>query len=138
MAIVPWAIFKSFFMKKIAVPTRDNVVDDHFGHCQAYSVFTVGNDNRIESVQTLPSPQGCGCKSNIASVLKEMGVGVMLAGNMGGGALNVLQNHGIQVFRGCSGDVRMVVESFLQGSVHDSGEGCHHHEHHGENHVCNH
>ncbi len=123
---------------KIAIPTRNNVVDDHFGHCEAYTVFTVGAGNQIEQTETLPSPQGCGCKSNIASVLKEKGVTIMLAGNMGGGALNVLSNNGINVFRGCSGDVRQLAEKYLNGQISDSGEGCHHHDHHDEGHECKH
>jgi len=128
---------------KVAVPTRGNVVDDHFGHCEMYTVFTVDENSKIEKAEILPSPQGCGCKSNIASVLKEMGVSVMLAGNMGNGALNVLNSQGIQVFRGCQGDVRQLVETFLKGYVFDSGIGCQQHEHHhgsenGEEHQCSH
>lgn len=123
---------------KVAVPTRSNVVDDHFGHCEAYTVYTIGTNNKIEETEMLTSPEGCGCKSNIAAILKDKGVSVMLAGNMGGGALNILQKHGIQVFRGCSGDVQEVVENFLKGNVEDSGEGCSSHEQHGKDHVCNH
>lgn len=123
---------------KVAVPTRNQVVDDHFGHCEAYTVFTVDENNAIEKSEMIPSPQGCGCKSNIASILKDQGVTVMLAGNMGGGALNVLQNHGIQVFRGCSGNVHHLVETYLKGHIEDSGESCHHHDHQEEGHVCNH
>ena len=125
-------------MIKVAVPTRGTVVDDHFGHCEAYTVFTSNENKNIISSETLPSPNGCGCKSNIASILQQKGVSVMLAGNMGGGALNVLNNHGIEVYRGCSGDVRQLTEAFLLGIVADSGEGCQHHEEHGEGHVCNH
>jgi predicted Fe-Mo cluster-binding NifX family protein len=121
-------------MIKLAVPTTGNVVDDHFGHCDAYTVFTVDPNKKIVNTEILPSPQGCGCKSNIATILKEIGVSVMLAGNMGGGALNVLKKHGIEVYRGCSGDVRQLAENFLHGQVVDSGESCHHHE----DHVCNH
>jgi predicted Fe-Mo cluster-binding NifX family protein len=123
---------------KIAIPTRGNVIDDHFGHCEAYTIFTVDANRKIEKAEILPSPQGCGCKSNIASVLKEKGVSVMLAGNMGGGALNVLNRNGIDVYRGCSGDVRQLTESFLEGKIGDSGVGCSHHEHEGEEHQCNH
>jgi predicted Fe-Mo cluster-binding NifX family protein len=115
---------------KIAVPTRGNVVDDHFGHCEAYTVFNIDENKKIINSEMLPSPKGCGCKSDIASVLKEMGVGVMLAGNMGNGALNVLNNHGIDVYRGCSGNVHQLTEAFLQGKIGDSGEGCHEHECH--------
>jgi predicted Fe-Mo cluster-binding NifX family protein len=38
----------------------------------------------------MKSPEGCGCKSNIAPMLAQMGVNLMLAGNMGMGALGVL------------------------------------------------
>jgi len=126
---------------KVAVPTRGNVVDDHFGHCEAYTIFSIDTTNKIEKTELLPSPQGCGCKSNIASVLKEMGVTTMLAGNMGNGALNVLNQNGIQVFRGCSGNVHQLVETYLKGFVFDSGEGCksheqHQHEENGQGHQC--
>ena len=127
---------------KLAVPTRGNYVDGHFGHCEMYTIFTVDENNKIISSEILPSPQGCGCKSNIAGVLREKGVNVMLAGNMGGGALNVLNNNGIDVVRGCSGDVKQVAEAFLAGSINDSGIGCDHHDHHhnhgGDGHQCNH
>jgi len=122
---------------KIAVPTKDKHVDSHFGHCQAYTVFTIDENKKVISTQTIPSPQGCGCKSNIASVLKEMGVNLMLAGNMGDGALNVLYNHGIKVIRGCSGPIDPLVEGFLRGDVVDSGKGCDH-PHHDEAHQCQH
>lgn len=123
---------------KIAIPTRNKMVDDHFGHCEAYSIFTIGENNTIENTEIFPSPQGCGCKSNIASVLREKGVTVLLAGNMGDGALNVLNSQGIKVYRGCSGYASDVSESFLKGTIKDSGEGCHHHDEHGEGHVCSH
>ena len=123
---------------KVAVPTRGNKVDDHFGHCEAYTIFTIDASNKIEKAELLPSPQGCGCRSNIASVLKEMGITVMLVGNMGGGALNVLNRHGIDVYRGCSGDVRELAKSYLEGKIGDSGVGCSHHEHEGEEHQCAH
>lgn len=123
---------------KIAVPTRGNVVDDHFGHCEAYTVFNIGENKKIIGSEILPSPQGCGCKSNIASVLREKGVSIMLAGNMGNGALNLLNSHGIDIYRGCSGDVRQLTEAFLEGEIGDSGEGCKSHENHGEEHQCKH
>ena len=122
-------------MNKLAIPTRDNVVDDHFGHCQQYTIFTIDNDHEIAKRESLPSPQGCGCKSNIASVFQQMGVTIMLAGNMGNGALNVLNGHGITVYRGCSGDVLKVAQNFLAGAISDSGDSCRQHE---ENHQCNH
>lgn len=120
---------------KIALPSRNNSIDSHFGHCEYFTVFTVDtNTKEILSSEQVTSPAGCGCKSNIASVLADMGVKVMLAGNMGDGAVNVLNNAGIQVLRGCSGDVKAVASKWLQGAVVDSGEACHSHEHECHNH----
>ena len=82
-------------MTKIGIPTRDNVVDDHFGHCDHYTVFSVDDQKNLISSERLDSPQGCGCKSNIAFVMQEMGITIMLAGNMGMGAFNKLTMHGI-------------------------------------------
>lgn len=120
---------------KIAIPTREGRVDDHFGHCDSYTVYTTDESNNIVNRETLPSPQGCGCKSNIASVMQQMGITVMLAGNMGPGALNKLGQHGIRVYRGCSGETEELVKAFLAGNVSDSGEAC---RAHAEGHECSH
>lgn len=122
-------------MKKIAVPTRAGSVDDHFGHCESYTIFTLDDEGRITATESLASPAGCGCKSGIASVLRAKGVSLMLAGHMGEGARNVLESSGIEVVRGCSGTAAEAVEAYLHGRLADSGEGC---AAHGEGHVCPH
>ena len=127
---------------KIAVPVTDsNQIDDHFGHCEFYKVFTISENDEISNIETIPSSQGCGCKSNIASVLAVKGVSIMLAGGMGEGAVNVLKNSGIQVVRGCSGNATEVVETFIEGNIFDNGISCAQHQQHkgkGSDHVCNH
>ena len=112
---------------KIAVPTRDGVIDDHFGHCAYYTILEIEN-NEIVNSSRLDSPQGCGCKSGIAADMEAMGISVMLAGNMGEGAKNKLESHNIKVVRGCRGNIEMVVRAYLIGLIKDSGEGCSHHE----------
>ena len=119
---------------KVAVPTRDGMVDDHFGHCDHYTIFTI-EGLKVISREVLASPQGCGCKSGIAADLEKMGVEVMLAGNMGDGALNKLSAHNIRVIRGCRGDIEAVVSGFLAGFILDSGVGC---SAHAEGHECGH
>jgi predicted Fe-Mo cluster-binding NifX family protein len=114
---------------KIALPSRQNKVDEHFGHCEYFTVFTIDDQNTITSHEIISSAAGCGCKSNIAMTLKEMGVNWMLAGNMGQGAVNVLNGVGINVLRGCSGDVRQIAEAWLAGELKDSGIACELHEH---------
>ena len=58
-------------MTKIAIPTRENFVDDHVGLCDHYTVFTRDGDKNVVSSERLDSPQGCGCKSDIALVMQK-------------------------------------------------------------------
>jgi predicted Fe-Mo cluster-binding NifX family protein len=123
-------------MKKIAVPvTGNNQIDNHFGHCEYYSVYTITDDNKILDIQTIKSEQGCGCKSNIAGVLSNQGVTEMLAGGIGAGAINVLNSCNIEVIRGCSGNANEVVTEYLRGRITDGGSSCSHNEH---EHNCEH
>jgi predicted Fe-Mo cluster-binding NifX family protein len=112
---------------KIALPSNGMEVDEHFGHCQCFTIFEVDDKNTIVSEDTLTPPPGCGCKSNIVPELARRGVSVMLAGNMGGGAVNVLASSGIKAIRGCSGNVHDVARAWLAGRVDDSGASCQSH-----------
>lgn len=110
----------------IAMPTRDGNIDDHFGHCDHYTLMTVDDNKQIVKTEPMDSPIGCGCKSGIAPVLAEKGVRIMLAGNIGQGAMNVLAQAGIQVIRGCSGPVETVATKFLAGDIKDQLIVCNH------------
>jgi predicted Fe-Mo cluster-binding NifX family protein len=127
---------------KISVPvTFKDQIDDHFGHCEYFKIFTIAEDNKISDIQTMDSLQGCGCKSNIASVLAGKGVSVMLAGGIGAGAINVLNSQGIEVLRGCTGNATDAVNLFIGGKLIDSGSSCTQHDKHhgqGDQHNCNH
>jgi len=126
---------------KIAIPTRNNMVDDHFGHCESYTIYTIDNNKNVTSKENMQSPAGCGCKSNIAGVLKQDGVSIMLAGNMGEGAFQMLNRFGIEVVRGCTGDTDKLVKEFLEDKLIDNGVLCAHHhghDHNSEGHQCNH
>lgn len=124
---------------KIAIPTYSGKVDDHFGHCEYFMVFTVNDSKEIIYEELVASPNGCGCKSDIVEKLRNIGVKVMLAGNIGGGAVNKLSENGIAVIRGCSGDIKNVLNEWLNGNIKDNGEMCHEHEHHhNHNHSHNH
>jgi len=117
---------------KIALPSSGNMVDEHFGHCEFFTVITLDDEKKIVNQETLQPPAGCGCKTNIVDTLAKMGVTVMLAGNMGAGAVNVLTSHGIEVVRGCRGDVRQVAKNWIDGSLSDSGSACTAHDGCGE------
>lgn len=121
---------------KIAIPTKNNQVDNHFGHCEYFTVLSVEGDSII-GTEKIDSGNTCGCKSNIANTLKEKGVSVLLAGQMGQGAINKITNLGIQVIGGCKGDIDELALNYVAGKVKDELIVCppHNHEH---GHECNH
>jgi predicted Fe-Mo cluster-binding NifX family protein len=121
---------------KVAIPSNEGRVEDHFGHSEYFTVFTINDKNEAVNEEIIASVQGCGCKSNIVETLFNMGVQTMLAGNMGDGAVNKLNQYGIEVIRGCSGEVSAVVNDWLKGNLKDSEETCNHHHHEGGN--CHH
>ncbi len=126
-------------MEKIAIPTKNNYVESHFGQADHFHVFTI-QDGEVKDSERVDSGQGCGCRSNIIGILKEKGVSVMLAGNMGEGAYQKLNMAGIDVIRGCRGKIESVLEKYQAGLLADNGDHCHsdghghghhHHEHMG-------
>ncbi|MDP4278533.1 MAG: NifB/NifX family molybdenum-iron cluster-binding protein [Bacteroidota bacterium] len=121
---------------KIAVPVKENQqIDDHFGHCAFYQIFTINDQQEITSMEAMDAPEGCGCKSNIAEIFEQKGIKVMLAGGIGTGAINTLGAHGIEVLRNCQGNAAEQVKQYLAGTLKDGGNTCQTHDH---EHVCSH
>lgn len=129
-------------MKKIAIPiTKDNKIEDHFGRCKFYEIYTFSDANEIIDLKLLESDGKCGCKSNIVSVLVKECVTFMLAGNIGDSAMSKLVTAGIGVIRGCSGNSADVILDFVDGKITDNGVGCANHTHRrkkGHSHACSH
>ena len=121
---------------KIAVPSQGGVVDEHFGHCKEFLVFAASADGSLTSEATIPSADGCGCKSGVAGTLARAGVTHLVAGSMGEGAVRVLAAQGIEVVRGASGDAQKAALAFAEGRFADSGIGCVGHSHE-PGHECN-
>ena len=123
-------------MTRIAIPSKkDGSVDEHFGHCEFFTIATVDDARKVVGEELYTPAPGCGCKSNLAGVLKEMGVTQLVAGNMGEGAVMQLQTQGIAVVRGAQGSVADALAAFLRGELKDSDIICHAH---GEDHECGH
>lgn len=122
-------------MLKIAIPTRGGQVDEHFGHCESFTIISVDDAKNIAGSESFTPPPACGCKSNLVGTLVEMGVSVLIAGNMGEGAAQKLSQAGIKVFRGVKGDVNAAAKDWLDGKIKDMNILC---AAHAPGHECGH
>jgi len=113
---------------KIAVPFHNGFVNEHFGHSENYAIFSIDTENKIVSRSMIRTEEGCGCKSGIGDRLAREGVTIMLAGNIGAGAIQHLYAEGIEVVRGCTGQAEDAVLMYLKGEINDGGLTCNHHE----------
>lgn len=126
-------------MRTIAIPTTGENIEDHFGQCKQYAIIKVNDEGLIISKELYATPQGCGCRSNLAEVLAEKGVRLMIAGNMGQGAKNVLAASGIKVMCGFSGNIDNALNRYLLDGFEGDETICqHHHHHHHGDHQCHH
>jgi len=114
---------------KIAVASEGKKVTEHFGHCEGFTIFDTEND-KIKSSEFIESP---GHKPGFLPVfLYEKGVKVIISGGMGGGAIDIFNEKGVEVITGASGDAEAAVKSYLKGELKSTGSVCHEHKHAGE------
>ena len=116
-------------MIKIAVASENEMVTEHFGHCINFNIFEAENGKVIKS----ESIQNPGHKPGfLPKFLNNMGVNVIISGGMGGGAIDIFNENGIEIITGASGDAKVAAEEYLQGSLESTGSVCHEHQHHDE------
>lgn len=100
-----WLNSKFLIVMKIAIPTKENKVDNHFGHCEYFTVYELNEDKEVVSVNKLEASKECGCKSNLAEDLAKEGVNLLIAGGIGGGAISKLKLSNIEVIAGFNGEI---------------------------------
>ena len=113
---------------KIGIPTENDKLCSHFGHCEYFTVFTVENNEITftEKVQTPTHTPGAYPK-----LLADNGVQVVLAGGMGQKAQDIFAANNIKTFVGIEGgNVEDLVKDYLAGKIVSTGEFCNHtHDH---------
>jgi predicted Fe-Mo cluster-binding NifX family protein len=109
---------------KIAIPLTNGELSPHFGHCEAFAVFTVENSQVTKKEVFTPCEQGCGA---YPKQLKEQGCSVILAGGMGQKAKENLIEQGIEVVHGlCEAPLDTIVKQYLEGTLDSEGDLCNH------------
>ncbi|MBV1757137.1 MAG: NifB/NifX family molybdenum-iron cluster-binding protein [Dethiosulfatibacter sp.] len=114
---------------KIAIASENNMVTEHFGHCESFSIFDAEND-RITNSIVISNP---GHKPGfLPEFLGDMGINVIIAGGMGNSAIQIFNGKGIEVIVGAKGETKTVAEQYLQGNLKTTGSVCHQHQNSGD------
>ncbi|NLL37239.1 MAG: dinitrogenase iron-molybdenum cofactor [Fretibacterium sp.] len=111
---------------KIAVASKGKDIWAHFGHCENFNIYEA-KDEKIESEQSVPNP---GHRPGfLPNFLADMGVEVIIAGGMGGGAVEIFNERNVEVIIGAEGDAKAAAEAYLRGELKTTGSVCHEHKH---------
>ena len=111
---------------KIVVASMGHDVAGHFGHCETFRFFDTA-DGKILSEQAVPNP---GHRPGfLPNFLADHGAQVIISGGMGGGAVDIFNERGVEGIVGAQGDAQEAVESYLNGQLISTGTICHNHEH---------
>jgi Mrp family chromosome partitioning ATPase/predicted Fe-Mo cluster-binding NifX family protein len=114
---------------KIAVASEYEMVTEHFGHCVNFNIYDA-EDNRIVKTESIPNP---GHRPGfLPNYLNDLGVNVVISGGMGGGAIDIFNEKGIEVIVGARGYAQNAAEQYLLGNLQSTGSVCHEHRHHDE------
>lgn len=114
---------------KIAVASEKDMVTGHFGHCENFNIFDV-DDKEILTMESVANP---GHKPGfLPNFLNDLGVKVIVSGGMGGGAVSIFNEHGIEVVIGIEGSAKASVKEYLKGNLQSTGSICNHHDHEDE------
>lgn len=111
---------------KISVAAMGKTVAGHFGHCENFILFDTEN-GEIKAEASIPNP---GHRPGfLPNFLADKGAQVIIAGGMGGGAVDIFNERGVEVIVGATGDAREAVKKYLKGELKSTGSICHKHEH---------
>ena len=118
---------------RVAVTYDNGNVFGHFGRTEQFKVYDI-EDGKVVNSQILgTNGEGCGALAGILNIAK---VDALICGGIGGGAQRALQEAGIKLYAGASGNTDAAVDALIAGTLDASGEAnCDHHDHeHGEGH----
>lgn len=102
---------------KIAIPTADGVLSNHFGHCEKFVLIEVDKSRKtiIKTEIVVPPPhEPC----LIPKWLAEKNINIVIAGGMGEKAKDIFKEKHIEIIIGAeSGTPEILAEKYLNGTI---------------------
>ncbi|MDA3931541.1 MAG: NifB/NifX family molybdenum-iron cluster-binding protein [Tenericutes bacterium] len=106
---------------KVALSTKNNMITEHFGHCDFFVIYEV-EDNVIQGSHLIKNPPHQ--KGYLPKFLKGQGIDVVIAGGIGTMAINGLKDLGINCYINVKGEASEVIERYINNQLNHGGEPC--------------
>lgn len=120
---------------KLAIATEGNMVSNHFGRCENFTLCEIEGNRLIE--KSLINTQG-NQHASLPNFLTGLKVNVVISGGAGSGAMQSLNQKGIKIITGVQGPIDSVIDAYLKGQLESSEVICNEHQHqHQHGHSCN-
>ena len=109
---------------RFGIPMAQGKLALHFGHCESFALVDVEED-KIVGREDVPAPDHQ--PGLLPRWLAERGAKVIIAGGMGGRALGLFAEQGIEVAVGAPREEpEKLVEAYLAGTLETGGNVCDH------------
>lgn len=117
---------KDFNMNvKLAIPSEDNKLSSHFGHCKQFAIYNI-NDNKVVEKKFVDTPEHT--PGAFPKFLNDLGIEVVIAGGMGNKAQTHFKNQGIELITGATDDnLDNLIQLYLDGRIKSKEVKCDHH-----------
>jgi len=109
---------------KFAVPTHNDELTAHFGHCEKFAIIETENNSIIKEEFVDPPVHQPGAYPRF---LADIGVNVIIAGGMGQKARSLFDANGIRVCVGVGqGSPKQLVEQYMKDELVTGHNLCDH------------
>lgn len=109
---------------KVAFPTNNRVdVEEHFGHAKEFAFVVVKDGTVVDTEYVVPPAHAPGV---IPEFVKDQGATAIITGGMGGMAVNIFKENGIEVILGAKGSIEESLKVYMEGNLESTGSACDH------------
>ena len=126
-------------MTRIIIPVENTqglqaTVCQHFGQAPYYLIIELDSNNHIKDIETKTNKsEHMGGTGNPHQTIVDYKPDIVIAYSMGPGAINVLQNAGVRIFKATSTKVQDILNDLTQNKITSKIQPCAHaHAHHHE------
>jgi predicted Fe-Mo cluster-binding NifX family protein len=118
---------------KLAMPKNGEMINQHFGRSESFAIITLVDD-KIADIHEVSTTSLAHNHGGLANLLLQSEVSLVIAGGIGGGMYNALQQQGLKIIRGASGRIEDIIKTYIAGELKDEENFCNHHGEHHEHH----